>query len=614
MPKNDRLTSSPPETSPPDPLSLTGEGEKSSPLPGGRGAGGEVLADSRPKLTESRAPWIAGALFALPVLIARSPPMTDLALHEAVLAVLMHRTDPKFFPPELYQLNFGHPNQLFYLVAWPIAYIVGTTWAMKIIVAATQVALYASAARFARHMGTPQWTALLVGALGLGWMFYWGLLANMVGLALLLAVIPTMDAFLARPTLRGAAWSIVALIGLYFAHETMMLCACLMIGLFSLGYGVLSWAFLLRLFPAVAAFGLGLGHVIWAQRLRNAVNVMIPTTFHPFVHKIEIVPGVLFAGYEPLIRNLMFAVAMVAMVLFAVERWRTSRPVRGMSLRELYVRYRFEIFAACLFVAYIILPYTLSGSTLFYHRFFPPAYAIVAVVLAPQVSAGTGWRVPKLVASVVPLGSMLIAWPSFADSHQIAVAFDHMVDHLEYNSSCVIVDIGPKPPGRLFAQSPLEGHALARRGGRTLFDFTRSPIAPAYLNPRYAWDEPYLRMMREPIMIRPDHDLNRFRYVFFHTTYEQWGFDAEEAFGSDAKLIAHEGEWFLFESSHLKDGLLAPDVPMPWPKPKSLRKRLRDLWRRRDGIPIPPDPVVEPLPGAPRTPEDSASRDPSADR
>ena len=579
----------------------------------------EGSPEAAPSRLEARAPWVFGLAFALPTLLARYAPMTDLPLHEAVVGALVHMNDPKYYPPDLYHYNFGHPNQLFYLLAWPFAYIVGTTWAMKLVVAGTQVWLFTAAARFARYVKTPQWTALLVGALGLGWMFYWGLLANMLGLAALLYVIPTLDRFVERPTVKGALWSFAAMVLLYLAHETMMLCGCLLVGLFALGYGVFTRAFLLRLAPALAAFAMGTGHLWYAQRYRNQVNNLIPTLFHGTYHKFEIIPGVLFAGYEPYVRTLLFCVALMALLLFAVERWKERPALRGTPFRTLYVRYRFEILAGCLFLAYLVCPFTLSGSTLFYHRFFPPAYAIVAVVVAPHAAAGVPRKLARFVACTVPIASLLVAWPSFMDSDKVGRDLDAMIDHMEYKSAIIIVDMGPKPKGRLFAQSPMEGHVMAVRGGRTLFDFTRSPIAPAFMNPKYAWDEPYYRMQTQPIMIRPDHDLKRFRYVLFHTTHEDWGFVAEEAFGSDARLVAHQGEWFLFESTHLEKDLLAAGEPFPWPKPKSLRKRMKDIFRRLDGIPIPPDPVYDgppppqfpPVPEVPQEgPQDPQSIDP----
>ena len=543
------------------------------------------------------APRVAGVLFAIPVLLVRYPPMTDLALHEAVVSALRHYGDTKYFPDGLYQLNLGHPNQLFYLAAWALSYPFGTTWALKLIVAATEIGLYLAAARFARHVGTPRWTALLVGVLGYGWMFYWGLLANLIGLALLLALIPYLDRFVAKPTVRAGLGSFGAMVLLYLAHETAMLCACFMMGLFALGYGVFTRAFIARLLPPLGGFGIGVLHIWWAQRMRPDFNRAVPTLFDPLWTKLKAIPPVLFAGYQPeYVPILMFCVAVLAILLFAIERWRERPPLRGTPARELYLRYRFEIFAGLLLPLYFVLPLTLSGTTLFYHRFFPPAYAVLAIVLAPSATAVKKWRIPRFAAAIVPVCSLAITWPSFIDSHILTRDLDTLVEMTEYDAAIVVVDVGAAPD-RLFSASTLEGHAMAKRGGRTLFDFTRSPIAPAFLNPRYAWDEPWERMQHKPVLMRPEHEFDHFRYLYFHSQTPIYHTVAATALHPDARLIASKGEWSLFESTHLKHGTLAPDSFLPYPRPHTLRKRMKDVIRKLRGEAIPPEIVQEPPPG-----------------
>jgi hypothetical protein len=154
---------------------------------------------------ERHAPLAAGIALALPVLVAAYPPMADLPLHEAVVGVLRHYGDASYFPHGLYQLNLGHPNQLWYYAAYLLSVPFSTTTACKLVVAAIIVAIPLCAARLADHLGVTRWTALVVAPLGLGWMFFWGLIANMAGLAALLAVLPTLDKYVAKPDRRGLA-------------------------------------------------------------------------------------------------------------------------------------------------------------------------------------------------------------------------------------------------------------------------------------------------------------------------------------------------------------------------------------------------------------------------
>src|SRR5271170_649524 len=101
---------------------------------------------------ERAAPWNAGALIALPVLLFHYPPMADLPAHEAVVGLLRHWGDPRFAPPSVYALNLGQPNQLLYFFILPLAFVVSTATATKIAVAATLLLLPVSAARFADHL------------------------------------------------------------------------------------------------------------------------------------------------------------------------------------------------------------------------------------------------------------------------------------------------------------------------------------------------------------------------------------------------------------------------------------------------------------------------------
>ena len=146
----------------------------------------------RAKLAQS-APLIAGIALAAPTLLARYPPMNDLPLHEGVVGVLRHFGDESYFPRGLYTLNPGHPNQLFHAAAWLFSLVVPTGLACRLVIALAQVAIMWTAARFADHLGRSRWGALLVAPLALGFTYYWGLVANLVGYGLLLYTLPILD-------------------------------------------------------------------------------------------------------------------------------------------------------------------------------------------------------------------------------------------------------------------------------------------------------------------------------------------------------------------------------------------------------------------------------------
>src|SRR5579859_6711725 len=112
--------------------------------------------------TQSRAerwaPYVAGALFAIPVLVAKYPPMDDMPLHEASVGLWRHWSDPQFAPRGLYYLNLGHANQLFSLLVYALSYLVAIGTASKIVVAASVLVFPVAAAHFADHVDSPRWT------------------------------------------------------------------------------------------------------------------------------------------------------------------------------------------------------------------------------------------------------------------------------------------------------------------------------------------------------------------------------------------------------------------------------------------------------------------------
>src|SRR5258708_7345197 len=106
--------------------------------------------------TQSRAerwaPYVVGVLFAIPVLLAKYPPMDDMPLHEASIGLWRHWSDPQFAPRGLYYLNLGHANQLFSFLVYVLSFLVPIGSASKIVVAASLFAFPVAAGHFADHI------------------------------------------------------------------------------------------------------------------------------------------------------------------------------------------------------------------------------------------------------------------------------------------------------------------------------------------------------------------------------------------------------------------------------------------------------------------------------
>jgi hypothetical protein len=531
---------------------------------------------------EQWAPYVVGALFALPVLIAKYPPMDDLPLHEASVGLLRHWADTHFAPRSLYYLNIGHSNQLFSFLVLLFSFLVPMIWASKIVVAGAVFALPLAAARFADHVGASRWTVLIAAPVGcLGWMFFWGLIQNIIGLGVLLALLPAIDRFASQPTGKGAVRMCGAMLLLHFSHQVMQLVALAALLLCSIGAAREAgsrgrrtvWLALPIVFSA--AIGVAANRYSWhlsGPRHRRTTLFI----FYSLWHKIESFSGVLFAGYEPYVRNLMLALAMAPVALLLVRRWR-ARPAAMGPLAEQVHAWRFELLALGLLVAYFVMPANFRGTTLIYHRFLPTAWFLF--VICAGIGSGPLRLATRLLACVPPLASLLISWPVFADSHRVYTDLEPLLDRIEIGSPVLTLNLGPHRSFRLWSPVDAAGHVVAVRGGRSLFDYTLSPISPVTQRPAKQWIDAMDRLDGNPYGLRPDWDLTRFRYLLLNTSLPQLAAVVTMALKDEARLKADNGSWYLFETRLPVIAFDADDAPLPEPHPVTLRHKLRQLAR-----------------------------------
>jgi hypothetical protein len=519
---------------------------------------------------ERLVPWVGGLLLAAPVLIARYPPMSDLPLHEASVGLLRHWGDAHFAPPSVYFLNLGHSNQLFSILVFLLSLLLPIAWASKIVVAASLVALAVAAAHLADHVGASRWT---------GRLFFWGLVQNVLGLVVLLALLPAIDRFAARPAVKGALSMCGAMVLLHFAHQAMQLVALLAIVICSIGAPLRDLkGNALRLAPivfcAVVVYAASVYAWHFAGPLHRATQ---PFRWASIGYKLECVSGVLFAGYETYVRHLMFLLAAAPLALFVVERVR-RRP-RGdvpwlAGLRE----WRFELLALALFCLYLAAPSTIKSTTLVYHRFLPPAWSILAAGGAAR-TAKVARVLPRALCATVPVASLLIAWPTFVDSDHVYSDLDALLPRIETGSTIMALNVGPDPPNRLWSPMVAMGHVVAVKGGRSLFDYTQSPVSPVSQRFDKIWAEPLARLELHPFRLRPGWDLTRFRYLLISTQKPTRAAALTLAMRDDATLIASSGDWYLFESRLPLVPFDTPDTPVPVPRPPTLRMMANEILR-----------------------------------
>jgi len=296
--------------------------------------------------------------------------------------------------------------------------------------------------------------------------------------------------------------------------------------------------------------------------------------FHPIEHKLVSIPGVLFGGFEPYVRNLMMAMAAIPWLLFAVARARRGPAPQGLRARAHALR--FELLALVLFAVYLVAPVNIKGTTLVYHRFLPPAWAVVAVSAAAHTRS-IARAVPRALCAALPVASLLISWPTFVDSNRVYTTLEALLPRMQPGTAVMSLNFGPPEPHRLWSPTVVMGHVVAVHGGRALYDYTQSPVSPVAQRPEKEWIEPVERLEGRPDAVRPEWDLTRFRYLLVWTGRPGLGAAIELAIQDCARLLAHEGDWYLFESTLPQVPIDADDAPLPVPRPSTLRRRLDDV-------------------------------------
>jgi hypothetical protein len=300
--------------------------------------------------------------------------------------------------------------------------------------------------------------------------------------------------------------------------------------------------------------------------------------FHPISHKLWIVSGVLFGGFEPYVRNLMMLLAVAPVALFGLQRARSSPP-QGARFAERLRRWRFEIIALGLVFLYLIAPCNVKASTLVYHRFLPPAWALVAVSAAAR-TRGTSRFLPRLLCAVLPVASLLIAWPSFVDSNRVYTDLEAVMVHMVPGTAILAANYSPDQGNRLWNPGVASGYVVAEHGGRAMFDYTQSPISVLTQRPEKVWVDAFLRMDGHVLDMRPDWDFTRFRYFLFNTKSPGLAAAVTAAVKDQARRVTAHGDWYLFESTLPVVPIDADDAPVPEPEPPMLRSLFADAVKQ----------------------------------
>ncbi|HEX8794295.1 MAG TPA: hypothetical protein VF765_25300 [Polyangiaceae bacterium] len=516
-------------------------------------------------------------LLALPVVVAYYPPMTDLPFHEAAIGLLRHWGDPTMEPPGLYFLNLGEPNQLFHVLGWALSWVVSTRWAVKILVAATVASLPVAAARFARHVGASPVSALLVAPMALGWLFSWGLIANLVGLSALLCVLPVVDRLAETPGPRLALHALGAAVLLYFAHLAMLFVfAGIALGLALLRPWSRRSPWTLTAVAAPAA--MTIAQLRWQAHLMTPATGAVGRLWQPLPAKLVGLAGMVVPASETPVRLVMCGLCVLALALFyglRAEERRGRAPFA--TLRARLLAYRWEIVAVTGIAAYLAFPVSLGTATFVAQRWFPPAFAVAVVVGAPRDVWVRRARVARFAALALPLATLFTVLPSFTDSDRQHRYLDSLVAYIEPGSAVAELDLGPGDPLRNYSLGPAYGRVMAERGGRLVYAFTDSPVSPVMIRPEVQWNESLWRIGYNTWRFRPAHDFKLFRYAIVRTQDARLAWEATLATSAEAEPVAEAGEWLLLRSKLPVVPVVSPEPPMETPPPESIDERVLAL-------------------------------------
>lgn len=538
---------------------------------------------------ESVAPLLVGALLALPTALAYYPPMTDLPSHEAVVGILRHWGDAAYFPPGLYELNLGQTNQLFHLLAWFFSLAFGTRWGVKLTIIFAQLAIFHAGARFADYTGRSRWGVLLIAPLALGFTYYWGFVANLLGYAGFLYALPLFDRAAQAPTGRRTVTGCVAFVLLYLAHGSVFTMALPVAAGLSFVHRLTARRRALALLPV--AFGTLLMAAAWwrLSQLFTAGQPTNKTFFFPLREKVRTFAESFVGLDEATSQTLLVALAGIAaatLVLWRIEvnaqvkqdAKQDAEPadpaiVKAPDLprwRRALIRYRFELLAATLIVGYLASPYNFRGAMFIHHRFLGPAWALLVLAAAP-VALACGRRslrsvIAKVLCAAFPIALVVAAIPQFRDSDRSHRDLDAVMDHLPSQAAVTFLsmDRGGASEGRAFDPSSGVARSVAQRGGRTGPTFTGSPICPIQIRRELRWDDYSYRLMSAGSRaLVPAHDLDRFGWVLVRTRTADIAKILTRAFLPDAELVFSQGEWLLFRSTHTLAGLESAEPPLP---------------------------------------------------
>lgn len=306
--------------------------------------------------------WIvlSTILAALPALVFRFLPMTDLPQHAAQLAGWMALSDPGSPLHAWLEVDWRTPSLVMMSVARGLASVLPVRLALNVVVAAAVAGLPLACWFMLRAAGRPPAWALLCTFLGLGYSFHWGFLAFLLAAPLALVVIGSAEGWGKNGGRTAAITAVLLGTFLFFCHA-------LVYGFALAAAGPL----LLRSAPT-----LRLG-------LRRALPLLAPLPW-----------GLLWVAWTWL------SEPIAAEPPEWLPEWsRISHMVLALAGQPASVS------GAAIGLSYLVAPFLLLGATWPRDRLrlWPVVLALLLAALGPSVLLGCAWLPGRWTAFIVPL-------------------------------------------------------------------------------------------------------------------------------------------------------------------------------------------------------------------
>jgi hypothetical protein len=521
---------------------------------------------------------------AFPIVALRYPPMPDLAMHEAVVAVLRRLHDPSFVPPGMYFVVAPQANQLFHFLALGLSLAMPTDLACKLVVAASSLLGLVAMARLLDRQGRSTALAPLLAFVALGWCFRWGLVANLLGFALLLLVLPALLDLAVAPSGRRVLVCIAASVLLVFAHET----AALAYAAVAVALVVFRMPESLRrpypLIPAAVVLALAAAQAASTHLWPYLVGASMGHTgsdygLEPW-DRVLILPGAVLGGARTVNLEIEAGFCLVVLAIGGWSRARESAEAFAQDAGEgITFRHRFALLALFFLALYLLFPMSVSGSTLLAHRFLPPAFAFLVMACSPAKGA----RVERwlgAIALVSPVLAVTLLWPQFLAADRRARDLDVVLAAMPDDCSVAQLDLTPRPPSAVAPVPGMASRAQAVHGGRMLFGFFDQPPYPMYIQPSLRWNEPVERLTTMPYAFLPSVDGHRFAYLLVLESDPRAESLVPEALTPEYEPVRAQGQWQLFRSTLAVDPVDSPDRPLTAPPVDTLARRMYRLSAR----------------------------------